>query len=213
MSLALLGGFLISLAPLTGFNPHYAAAGTSLLYLFLVQGIRRMNSWRFAGWPIGLAVACVSVLLFPAALAEYVNMVVRHGSYLRPVVSAREKVVHSLAALPGKHLVLVRYGPSHCVHREWVYNLANIDRQPIIWAHEMGPVWDRSFLDHYADRSAWLLEPDNSPPSLVPYENAPAPEIQAYVARPEANIMDMATCPADLSLPTWRFSLLDPNNL
>src|SRR5579883_540616 len=213
MALALLGGFLISLAPLTGFNAHYAAAGTSILYLFFVQGINRMRTWRFGGRNWGLALAVISIALFPIALTEYVTMVLRHGSYLRPVVVARQDVVNRLMALPGKHVVLVRYASSHCVHREWVYNLASIDRQRVIWAHEMGPAWDRAFVENYRDRSAWILEPDSSPPTLIPYSNAPAPNPPAHLPQQLSNVLDATTCPADLSLPTWRFSLLDPNNL
>ena len=75
----------------------------------------------------------------------------------------------------GRHVVLIRYAPKHWVHYEWVYNLANIDAQRIIWAHEMGPDWDRPFAEHYRDRHIWVLQPDQSPPRLTPYSEAPRP--------------------------------------
>jgi len=178
MALALLGGFLIALAPLTGFNPHYASAGTSLLYLFFVQGIQRMRTWRFGQNRIGLVLAAFFLMLFPCQVAKHLWSVFHDGAYVRPVVVAREHVTQTLLAQPGRHVVLIRYAPNHWVHREWVYNLANIDAQRIIWAHEMGPEWDRPFAEHYRDRHIWVLEPDQSPPRLTPYSEAP------LVARP-----------------------------
>lgn len=169
MALALLGGFLLSLAPLTGFNPHYAASGTALLYLFLVQGLQRMRNWGLPPRRAGLALAAFFVLLFPGYAAKHLWTVFHDGAYVRPVVVAREKVIRTLLAQPGNHVVLVRYAPKHWVHREWVYNLANIDAQRIIWAHEMGPEWDRPFVQHYRDRHIWILEPDQAPPRLTPF--------------------------------------------
>ena len=45
----------------------------------------------------------------------------------------------SLAQLPGKQLVFVRYSPQHIFQDEWVYNAADIDHAPswcgrAIWA-------------------------------------------------------------------------------
>jgi len=168
MALALLGGFLLSLAPLTGFNPHYAAAGTSVLYLFFLQGIQRMRDWRYQGKQTGLVLATFVLMLFPCQFAKHLWTLFHDGAYVRPVAVARESVTKTLLAQPGRHVVLVRYAPNHWVHHEWVYNLANIDAQRIIWAHEMGPEWDRPLAEHYRDRHIWVLEPDQSPPRLTP---------------------------------------------
>lgn len=173
MALALLGGFLIALAPLTGFNPHYASAGTSLLYLFFLQGIQRVRVWSYRGKQAGLALATFFVILFPCQFARHLWSVFHDGAYVRPVVVARERVKQTLLVQPGRHVVLVRYAPNHWVHREWVYNLANIDAQRIIWAHEMGPEWDVPFAEHYRGRHIWVLEPDQSPPRLTPYSEEP----------------------------------------
>ena len=215
MAWMLAGGFLLSLAPLTGFNPHYAAAGTSLLYLLLVQGIERMSGWRCGGKRVGLALVVFSVGLFPAALAEYVGMVARDGGYVRPVVQARQQVIKTLDAIPGGHVVLLRYSPAHCVHREWVYNLADIGRQRIIWAHEMGPVWDRAFVEHYRDRQVWVLDPDQSPVRLMRYADAPPPMFPKRLAQASGNVLEVnaQTCPSDVVDPKWHLVLLDPNSL
>jgi len=213
MSLLLLSGFLIALAPLTGFNPHYAAAGTSLLYLFLLQGIERMRSWRWEGKRAGLALAAFFVMLFPLQFGKHLWTVFHDGAYVRPVVVAREHVIETLQAQPGRHVILVRYAPNHWVHREWVYNLADIDAQRIIWAHEMGPEWDRAFVEHYRDRHIWVLEPDRTPPRLTPYADATpfvAPERSKLGI---GNILDSSVYPADVAAPVQPLLLLDLSGL
>ena len=55
MTIVLLAGFLLALAPVTGFNPHYSAAVTSLVYLFFLQGLVRLRSFEYRRKPLGLA--------------------------------------------------------------------------------------------------------------------------------------------------------------
>jgi hypothetical protein len=79
MALALAAGFQPSLAPLTGYNPHYAAAGTSLLYLILVQGLARVREWRWNGRRVGLVLAG-SIALFPMEFVEYLSTLAHEGA-------------------------------------------------------------------------------------------------------------------------------------
>ncbi|MGD9714941.1 MAG: hypothetical protein AB7V46_23200, partial [Thermomicrobiales bacterium] len=82
---------------------------------------------------------------------------------------ARVRLVHQLEALPGQHLVLVRYGEPHSVHAEWVYNRADIDASRIIWAREVSPEEDRKLLEYFRQRKVWVLYAEEYPVRLEPY--------------------------------------------
>jgi hypothetical protein len=75
--------------------------------------------------------------------------------------------VERLEALPGRHLVLVRYGPRHDPLAEWVYNGADLAGSKLLFAREMGQAQDAPLLARFADRRVWLLLADDRPPRLV----------------------------------------------
>jgi hypothetical protein len=64
--------------------------------------------------------------------------------------------------------VFVRYWPQHR-YRTWIHNAADIDRAPVVWALDLGPVENERLLRYYPGRTAWLIEPDAWPPRLTPY--------------------------------------------
>jgi hypothetical protein len=67
-------------------------------------------------------------------------------------------LIRSLSALDRPQLVIVRYpSPDWKVDQEWVYNSADIDRQRVVFAHDLGAEKDRALLDYYPDRAALLL--------------------------------------------------------
>src|SRR5258708_20038516 len=62
-----------------------------------------------------------------------------------------------------------RIRPNHDPLLDWVYNGADIDRQKVVWARDMGAEKNEELLCYYKDRRWWLLDADASPPRLVPY--------------------------------------------
>jgi hypothetical protein len=88
----------------------------------------------------------------------------------------RQELERDLARIGGKHLVFVRYGPRHSVDNEWVYNAADIDASPVVWAHAMREEEDAALRTHFRDRTAWRLEIDEDArrPVLRP-DTAPVP--------------------------------------
>jgi len=177
--------FVLMIAPLFGVLPHYAAAFAGLLYVRLVHSFKRLGSWRPWRKPVGPTLVVLFIGFSVGAFGDSVFGLIRNGTsaaaLARDVHShgvairtagiglARHSITQVLEQQPGRHLVLVRYGPQHNLLDDWVYNLSDIDASQIVWAREMGPEQDRSLLEYFHDRRVWLLEPDYSPPKLSPY--------------------------------------------
>jgi hypothetical protein len=90
----------------------------------------------------------------------------------------RAEVASELRRRPGQDLVIVRYGPKHDLSNEWVFNAADIDRAPVVWAHDMGPLENRELIEYYRRRRRiWLLEENG----VAYHKLSPYPE--AEVAR------------------------------
>jgi hypothetical protein len=153
------------------FYPQYIAALTCLFILFSVVGLERLSGaarlsvWLLCGaWFVfwfGLYASGDSDLL---SMARYQNWYyINRGDPQR-----REAIENQLMRNPGDQLVFVRYAPSHRFE-EWIHNAADIDSSRIVWANDLGADENAELLRYYANRKAWLLEPDAHPPALTPY--------------------------------------------
>lgn len=169
--------FLAGLALETWVSPHYLAPATGLLFLILVQCMRHLAQWRWKNRMFGVAlVRAIPMVLF-AMLVLRLAAVPAHARIEPPPPVGnldRSRVLHSLERTPDKHLVIVRYRRNHHLGTEWVYNAADIDGSKVVWARDMGESENRELLEYFADRKIWLLEPDVSPPRLIPYVPASA---------------------------------------
>lgn len=138
--------------------------------------------WAERYWPLartgGLRLAAYSLLLlstFVMPAGGTVNRLLElSGLRIAPVspVIERPRLASQLMASPGDDVVIVRYGPKHNVVEEWVYNDADLEHGPVLWARDLGCERNRELLRHYPDRRFWLLEADVSPRSLKPYREA-----------------------------------------
>jgi hypothetical protein len=66
-------------------------------------------------------------------------------------------------------VIFVRYTGTQSPHEEWIYNLADIDAQPVIWAQDMGGE-NGKFVAYYPGRSFRMFRPDVDPGCLQPYK-------------------------------------------
>ena len=48
-----------------------------------------------------------------------------------------------------KHLVLIRYESGHNFHEAWVWNRADIDRAPVVWAADLGERKNQELMDYF----------------------------------------------------------------
>ncbi|HYL74310.1 MAG TPA: hypothetical protein VEU96_08885 [Bryobacteraceae bacterium] len=162
----MVGVFLVlTVAPLGGVLPHYSAPIVALLFLRLLHSFSRLPAWTIRGWPAGNILLAG---LLVAWLGQFALGLLVPGQ-IPQLAHERDQVIRKVEQTPGDHLIVVRYGPGHSVHDEWVYNRADIDGARIVWAREMGPAADRSLLEHFSKRHVWLLTVDGGSPRLVGY--------------------------------------------
>ena len=156
------------------FMAHYAAPITAVIVAVLLQGMRHLRVWRWEDRPTGLflvrALVVVCVLMAPFEV-RMLAAPPPPGTWMA-LGPERAKLLAQLDSLPERHLILVRYKPDHDAMAEWVYNGADIDGSKVVWARDMGATANEELIRYYKDRRIWLLEADDTPPSLSPYPSA-----------------------------------------
>jgi hypothetical protein len=184
--------FVVSAVPIKGtaFLVHYAAPLAGAILALVLLAMRRVRSQMWRGKPASFITAAVPLICF-LLLALRVAAEPLHLPVPRPWPGggipiwctplnenpARARMLARLKAYDGKQLVIVRYGLQHEItYHEWVFNEADIDAAKVIWARDMGAAKNVELINYFKDRHVWLLEPDENPPKLAPYdcEDSPA---------------------------------------
>lgn len=152
----------------TWFFPHYAAPVASLVFLLMVESLRRVRRYTWRDKPVGRIYAQIVIpVLLIFSIASFAG-----AMYFKKFdlwFMDRAKILQELQQDKERHLVIIRYGPKHIPHHEWVYNKADIDGAKVVWAREMGPEADQELLKYFKDRRVWLFNADQLPRRLVPY--------------------------------------------
>jgi hypothetical protein len=174
-ALALAAAAVVSIVVVYGSKgwPHYLAPVVPAVYLAVMLGLAGLWNWRTKGHPWGrLLAGGLLGLAFFTGSSEIIGEA-RKQAYVITKRAERgawwrrhdvEQVLHNLG---GKHLVMVRYVKGHVIHREYVYNAADIDAADIVWARELED--NRALLEYYKDRKVWLLRLRGVPVSFGPY--------------------------------------------
>jgi hypothetical protein len=149
------------------FNPHYAAPLVAPLLVLQAAALRWLSRLQVRRVRLGhmLAVGVV-VLWFLCGIGTTVGTLLAATPASRAAVAAewpRQRLLigDTLAHRFGPGLVIVRYGPEHGSGDEWVYNAARIDASPIVWARDLGEHENRSLLDFFPGRAAWIVDVDS----------------------------------------------------
>ena len=179
----LLGVSLVGLLIETFYAPHYPAPIAGLLLLFALMSMRQTQNWQFRGRPSGLflvrALPIIAVIMFVVRAAAAPLHIQLDRFYapawyqLGPASFGREKIENELEESPGQHLVMVRYKPEHNAFDEWVYNSSDIDHSKVVWARELSAPENAELLKYFIGRRIWLLEADERPPRLQPFQASP----------------------------------------
>jgi len=152
------------------FMPHYIAPATALIYALIVAGMRALRRWRplvaRAVPAVIMAMLAVRVVMAVTPVPFVLHFPMTWATTWSPDLG-RERIAERLMAAGGRHLVIVRYSPRHDPLREFVFNDADIDRSPIVWARDMGAESDAQLARYFRGRRVWLLDADENPPRLA----------------------------------------------
>jgi hypothetical protein len=159
---------------------HYSAALTAAVYALVLQAMRSLRLWRPGGRPAGKflvrALPLICFAMLPLRAAAPLMKITLPATAVHTWYSAdfhnldRARILTQLQNESGRHLILVRYRPTHQILEEWVFNGADIDGSKVVWARDMAPEKNQELIDYYKDRRVWLLEADDKPPKLSPYQ-------------------------------------------
>jgi hypothetical protein len=159
-------------------NPHYSAPLVCVFYALLLASMQRVRRWRFHGKPTGLAIvravptiAIALLLLKTSAPLLHISDNAAPWTWCSPWIGLKERarIQSQMEQLPGRHLLLVHYGPEHDIMAGWVYNGADIDGSKVVWANDMGPEKNQELIHYFKDRQVWQVDPDEMPARLSPY--------------------------------------------
>jgi hypothetical protein len=166
-----LGVFWLGFGAPTWFLAHYAAPATGLALLVTLRALRHVGLWRPAGIRLG-APLMHAFCVFMASLLCLGSLSLVRTWKTRGEAGwqyERARLAAELARSGRRHLVIVRYVPTYPVKSEWVYNSADIDSAPVVWARAMDAGATARLVDYFRDRQVWLVEPDHWEVRRIPY--------------------------------------------
>lgn len=147
--------------------PHYAAPIQPLVVLLIVQGLRYLWVCRIAQWQVGSLL--VSWLAWGGLLFLILPVIIgNHRPNVRPWSLERQRIQQQLEQETRPSLVIVKYGPGHSMHEEWVYNRADLQQAPVVWARHLDGSRQQQLIDQFPNRNLWLVEPEKEPVILQP---------------------------------------------
>jgi uncharacterized protein (TIGR03437 family) len=161
------------------FFPHYTALLCGPLLVLVLQGARYLRTIRWRDTRVGDA-----AFRWFAVIGVISSVLLVIGAVMSPAMiekssTPRSRIKEELERRGGKHLVVVHYTPRHNFHEPWIYNSADVDRSPVVWARELSETSMLPLLRYYADRQVWLVNADSQNPRLTPYEQRNTPQISA----------------------------------
>jgi len=165
-----IAGGAVALAVLTEQSgyPHYWSPIAPVIFLFIVEGLRRLAQCRMGEVKIGpaivravLPVLCV-LLVARAATVPLAGEPGRSPNFVswcctEVGIKDREPLMRQLQAIPGSHLVIVTYDLKSYDTFEWVYNEPDIDGDRIVFARDMGADKNEELMRYYPNRRVWRV--------------------------------------------------------
>ncbi len=159
--------------------PHYAAPAAACFLGLLVECMRRLHRVRRNGRPIGLQLMLAAPAIMLVILAVRIGLEKSHLPFtqavnfeswccVQPGNQSKVRVLETLEKIGGKHLVIVKPKDNPNDFLQWIYNAADIDASPVVWARDLGPEEDRALVNYFRGRSVWLVDPNTQPARITP---------------------------------------------
>jgi hypothetical protein len=155
--------------------PHYGAPFLAALLILVVQSMRYLRQWKYHGWEVGrFLVSAIPVAVFLVTITSEAEAIAAHRTTdqtqaTNAQIAQKEYIEQELLKKqPGQHVIFVSYAGLSSPHEEWIYNRANIDTAPVIWALDLGQTENEKLHRYYAGRSFWRFKPADSM-NLRPY--------------------------------------------
>ena len=149
--------------------PHYAAPFLAALFILAAQSLRYLRQWKYGGREVGrFLVDAIPVAVLLLMIASQAEAIATHRT--ADQIQAKETQIAQKQSIEqqllkehrGQHVIFVSYAGLPNTHDEWIYNPANIDDAPVIWALDLGRTENERLRRYYAGRSFWLLRPAES---------------------------------------------------
>jgi len=150
----------------TNATAHYFSPLTCLAVLLITIGLRGLAGLRLLNARVGsvLVILLIALQLVLNIILTPMLPVIR--SLARNIQSppinlpasfTREKLRNILIKQGGQYLVIVKYPLSHNYLLEWVYNDADIDHAPIVWARDVDEGRNKKLLEYFKDRQVLFI--------------------------------------------------------
>ncbi len=157
---------LLAVAACNWTQMHYYAPATVAIYLFAMEGMRKL--WDEEGKGGQAFVVAVLLTVAITSLARLNGSTAREDFHFP---DQRKAVVEQLMHAPGRQLVLVSYDlDKHYPGNELIHNSADFGSQKILWARSKGPDADRTLCSSYGDREFVRVTTDDTNISLSPVD-------------------------------------------
>jgi hypothetical protein len=138
------------------FLSHYFAPALAALACLWAICLQRLSEFQWRNRRIGPILARITLALVVAQAALSMLSLAAAGKVSWS--NHRKDVINRLRDSGGKHLVIVRYLPGHPIHEEWVYNAAEIDNSPVVFARSISAEKDSALVKYFSNRQPWIAE-------------------------------------------------------
>jgi len=166
---ALVAGTLAAVLAIVWVQPHYAAPVVAPVVILYLVAARRLTQVQWGASRIGwILVLLVGARWFSLGSEWYANALARAVPEQRPAwARVRTELQRQLAEEePKRHVIIVRYAPQHNMHEDWVFNAANLESAPVLFARDLGAERNAALAEHFRERKIWLATVGTDPKAL-----------------------------------------------